>query len=137
MQHTCARCGRAFEAKRDNARFCSERCRTGASRARRSGRPETIASVSVLPVAHEDVGSGVVGATRAELEAACRVDTVLGQAALKLAERIDSSTAVMGFAALVRELRETMVEAVRDAEQRSDALDEIQQRALELLRGTG
>lgn len=71
---------------------------------------------------------GTVGATHAELERAGRLDTHLGQSALALAARIDSATAVMGFAALVKELRMTMVEALKGAPRQADELDELEER---------
>jgi hypothetical protein len=54
-------------------------------------------------------------AVKAELERAGRLDTYLGAAAVMLAERIDTSNAVMGFAALVAELRRTMDAALEGA----------------------
>jgi hypothetical protein len=43
----------------------------------------------------------------------------------------------MGFAALVRELRDTMVEAVKDVEEHADAADAIRAAALRLLGAAG
>jgi len=54
---------------------------------------------------------------------------------LALAERIDNATAVMGFAALVRELRVTMQAAVEGARNDTDALTDIRSSAaLKLIR---
>jgi len=69
-----------------------------------------------------------VEAVRAELEAAGRVDTYLGRAALALAVRIDYSTAVMGFAALVKELRATMQAATEGVVVAADPIDELRAR---------
>lgn len=65
---------------------------------------------------------------QAELDAAGRADTYLGAAALALADRIDQSTAVMGFAALVKELRATMDAALAGVKKVADPLDELRAR---------
>jgi hypothetical protein len=65
---------------------------------------------------------------QAKLEAAGRSETYLGAAALALADRIDQSTAVMGFAALVKELRATMDAALDGVQQAADPLDELKRR---------
>jgi len=69
-----------------------------------------------------------VEAVRAELEAAGRADTYLGRAAAALAVRIDESTAVMGFAALVKELRATMQAATEGVVVQADPIDELRER---------
>jgi hypothetical protein len=69
-----------------------------------------------------------VGAVQAQLEAAARAETYLGASALRLAERIDQSTAVMGFAALVKELRSTMDAALAGVKVANDPVDEIRLR---------
>jgi hypothetical protein len=131
MAKACARCGKRLPA-RSRRRFCDDDCKQAAYRARKSGRPESLTGVVVnLPVKV----SNVVAATRAELEAADQLSTHLGQAALALAERIDNATAVMGFAALVRELRDTMVEAVKDVEQHADTADVLRAAALRVIGG--
>jgi hypothetical protein len=63
-----------------------------------------------------------------ELEQAGRAETYLGAAALALADRIDQSTAVMGFAALVKELRVTMEAATAGARATADPVDELRAR---------
>ena len=69
-----------------------------------------------------------VAAVTSELEAAGRLETYLGASALALAERIDSSTAVMGFAALVKELRSTMEAALAGVVVAADPVDELRSR---------
>jgi hypothetical protein len=124
---TCLVDGVPFEAKRAAAKYCSERCRKRAQRGH-------LLPVSTLP--KPDVPDGVtVAQVRAELGAAGRADTYLGAAALALAERIDNATAVMGFAALVRELRVTMEAAMEGAGNDVDALTDIRSSAaLKLIR---
>ena len=83
------------------------------------------------------VAASVVAATRVELAAAGRLSTHLGQAALALADRIDNARAVMGFAALVKEYRDTMRVALEDVEVNDDgALSKIQADALRLIAGS-
>ncbi len=127
MTKTCLVDGVPFEAKRAAAKYCSERCRKRAQRGH-------LLPVSTLP--KPDVPDGAtVERVRAELAAVERVDTYLGAAALALAERIDNATAVMGFAALVRELRVTMGAAMEGAGHDTDALVDIRSSAaLKLIR---
>jgi len=67
-------------------------------------------------------------ATR-ELEAADRLDTVLGQAALVLARRIESPMETgASIASMTKQLRETLADALKGAQQVADPLDEIRAR---------
>ena len=127
MTKTCLVDGVPFEAKRAAAKYCSERCRKRAQRGH-------LLPVSMLPKPDAPDGA-TVERVRAELAAVDRVDTYLGAAALALAERIDNATAVMGFAALVRELRVTMGAAMEGAGHDTDALVDIRSSAaLKLIR---
>jgi hypothetical protein len=114
MRKACAFCGDGFAAQRSTAKYCSRKCNVAASKART--RPVLASAAGV---------AGTVASVQAELEAAGRADTYLGSAALALAERIDRSTAVMGFAALVKELRSTMAAALAGAAVAADPLDEL------------
>lgn len=120
MQRACDSCAEFYTAVRSTSRFCSDTCR-------KRGQRGHIAAVPVTPDV-PPVVTGTVAATRAELAAADRLGTYLGAAALALAVRIDESTAVMGFAALVKELRSTMVEALKGAPRAADAVDELEER---------
>jgi hypothetical protein len=93
----CEHCGGRMDPKK--VRYCSQRCRTAACRARK-------APVLDLPVVPED--KSTVEAVVRELDAAGRGDTFRGRAAVALAARIDAATAVMGFAAMVKQLESTM-----------------------------
>lgn len=115
MTRTCSSCGRPFEAERSTAKYCGPTCRKRASR-----RPsEPSGPVAALPI-------GLVEATRTELAAAGQESSALGQAALRLAERMcgefDTGSAV---AALSKELRAVMAEALADAPKAADAMDEL------------
>ena len=128
MTKTCVVCGKFFEATRAVAKYCP-----GGVCGKRAQRGHVLKSapVSVLPRAD---GLTVVQ-VRAQLAVADRVDTYLGAAALALAKRIDDASAVMGFAALVRELRVTMAAALEGAGHGTDALTDIRSSAaLKLIR---
>lgn len=120
MQRNCDACGGRYTAKRPNSRFCSESCRKKAARGTESPRIEPILADPAVATTRSRV--------QAELDAAGRGETYLGAAALALADRIDQSTAVMGFAALVKELRATMDAALAGAKAKGDELDELRAR---------
>lgn len=122
MQRTCEACSAPYEASRPTARFCSERCK---KRVQRGQVPFAVAPPTARASGTE---SGTAARVRAELDAAGRLETYLGAAALALAERIDESTAVMGFAALVKELRSTMDAAMAGVQQAADPVDELRSR---------
>jgi hypothetical protein len=82
-------------------------------------------TVGTAPEQDATANPSTVSAVRAALEAGGRLDTYLGAAALALAERVDSSTAVMGFAALVKELRVTMDAAMAGVTTAVDPVDEL------------
>jgi gamma-glutamyl phosphate reductase len=113
----CEQCDAEYESAAQNARFCSAKCRKAAFKARQE----------IDGTATERRVSAVAAVT-SDLEAAGRLETYLGAAALALAERIDSSTAVMGFAALVKELRSTMDAALAGVVVAADPVDELRSR---------
>lgn len=120
MQRNCDACGGQYTAQRRSSRFCSESCRKKAARGTESPRIDPITDDSSVATTRSRV--------QAELDAAGRAETYLGAAALALADRIDQSTAVMGFAALVKELRSTMDAALAGAKVAADPLDELRAR---------
>jgi hypothetical protein len=72
-----------------------------------------------------------------ELEAAGRLDSMLGQAAVVLAARVSSPTETgASVASMTKQLRETMADAVKDAVVAADPLDELR-RLRDVKRGTG
>ena len=138
MRKACDSCGVAFEAKRPAAKYCGERCRKRAQR--RPGGVKAKTRAGALPVAALPVGSHegpLAAATLAELEQAGRADTAAGNAALALARRIDSGITETGssLAAMVREHRATLAEAVRNAAVAADPLDELRSRRERKLAG--
>ena len=69
-----------------------------------------------------------MGAARDELQAAGRLSTAAGAAVMMLARRIDSAGPLetgSAYAALVKEFRAAMAEAVANAEQEDDPIDEL------------
>lgn len=124
MHKTCDSCGQPFEAKRAAAKYCGERCKKRAQRQPKAPDSE------VSPRAAEVTADALAVATRTELEAAGRLASATGQAALVLARRIDSCEAETGssLAALVREHRATLGEALQAAEGKADPLDELRVR---------
>ena len=135
MEATCARCGQTFSPASKRARFCSVKCRTQATRARAKGEPES-AVVKPKPkrsrkaaATEPDAPVGALGAVLAELRAAGRLESSAGQAAVALARRIDDGAeSSSGLAALTREMRAAMAEALSRVEASGDALDELRAR---------
>jgi hypothetical protein len=120
VQRNCDRqaCRTSYEAKRSTSKFCSDDCRV--RNASESKVVDLPASADAPPEA------SVAAAVRAELDTAGRVDTTLGQAALRLAARIDGGGDTgAGMASLSRELRATMDAALRNAAKSADRLDEL------------
>jgi hypothetical protein len=137
---TCEVCPTEFEAKRASAKYCSERCKKRAQR-----RPGGVKAAKVLPLPAEPTSEpapaltgSVAAATIAELEAAGRLDTATGQAAVALARRIDAAGAETGssLAAVARQHMATLAEAVKNASVAADPLDELRMRR-ERKRDTG
>jgi|SRR5690242_14647900 hypothetical protein len=118
----CDACGKTYEAHRVTSKFCSPKCRI--ANHEKSKRPS--AALSAEPV---DEGP-VFAKSRAKLEAAGRLDTWEGAVALQLAARLDAQVREggMGVAAIVREHRASMEEALKGASVAADPLDELRER---------
>jgi len=115
VQRTCAVCGRDFDAKRKDAITCGATCRSN----RRNGKSATTPTDTPL-----------VRATRAELEAAGKLDTRLGQQALVLAAGMSTGS---GVGQLSKELDRVMEAAIGisvkpPAAGTGDAVDELRAR---------
>jgi hypothetical protein len=133
VKATCEECGTEFEAKRRGAAFCGNTCKMRAFRAdKRGDRPEpALAAVADIPA----VEPPLVTATRRELEAAGRFDTVVGQIAMELAAKVCSDRDTgSAKAAAAKELRTVMAEALTVAE-KADSLDELASRRLKRASG--
>lgn len=76
-----------------------------------------------------DVPDGVYAATLAELESAGRVHTAKGQACLLLADRLDERVdTAAGAASAVKQLRESLDDALAGATVAADPVDELRRR---------
>jgi len=94
---SCEFCGVDYEARRQSARFCSDRCRQRLRRA-----PVAAGAAPTTP-------GEVVDATRRELVAAGMLDTTLGRLALILAARMESPAETdSSVASVSREFRAVM-----------------------------
>ena len=83
---------------------------------------------SALPVAVVGSDGLMVAAVRAELEVAGRDGTYMGALALTLADRMDGSKSIMGYAAMAKELRSTMDAALVGVRVAADPVDELRLR---------
>ena len=102
---TCQRCGRSFEAKRSDAKFCGATCRSR----------NHVAPVE-LPVSKVPSPSLVVDATRSELAEVGRESSALGLAALALARKLDEGRdSAAGLASVAKQLELTLASAKRGA----------------------
>lgn len=123
MERACRRCGKPFVPKRSTKVYCSDLCRSRASQDRAAQKP--LAEVAPLPA----TAGPMLAAARVELEAAGRSDTTLGQMVLSLAARLDAGQDTgSAVAALTRELRVTMEQALDGAPSAADELDELKAR---------
>lgn len=127
---TCAACGER-PPKTEKSRFCDDR---ECVRARARGRKRTQRGQVLEFPAKPAEESSTFTATLEELRAADRERTPLGQAALVLASRLDGATRETGssVAALARELRATLDEALKDAPRAADALDGLRGKVVRL-----
>ena len=123
MRKQCAVCEAGFDAKRATAKYCSSRCRVRAARQPKPDAPRP----PQMPV---DPDAELWTATLAELAAAGRVASASGQAALLLARRLDSPLIEPGssVAAMVREHRAALADALKGAVSEVNPLDELRAR---------
>jgi len=124
----CNFCGRPYEAKHvTTSKFCGVNCRN--RNARGAPPPPTPPVVSLSQADDGDTTTNDLNkATKAELEAAGKLDTSLGQQAMSLAVRMGGFDTGGGLAALSRELRAVMAEATHGAKASVDVVDELRAR---------
>lgn len=133
MDRECEACGRPFEARNKVARFCAEAdCRRRRARARKQ-KQLTGRIVDLRPPSEPDSTESSVSTystTLSTLVESGRVETPLGQAALRLAARIDGSSSDSGssLAAMVRELAKTLTQAMAGSGMSGDPVDELKSR---------
>lgn len=114
----CLACGAEITGAKTK-KYCDAKCR-------KRGQ----LGIRVIPTAAPVDGLGPVeSVTFAELAAVERLETVAGASAVALARSIDSGGVTgSAMAALVKELRATMVDATADVRVAADPLDELRQR---------
>ncbi|SRR6266536_283575 len=127
MRVSCAACGKPFDAQRKTATYCGPACR---KRKQRRG------AVEALPSPVEVPSGSLADTVRDELRSAGQLNSALGAQAVRLAERMESPFDTgSAIAALSRELRAVMTEALQDASRAVDPLDELAQRRLQKAAG--
>lgn len=134
MSRACDSCGSLYEPLRKTSRYCSGKCR---KRAQRSGlaKPQS----TDRPSAPAAAAGSLHAAVLVELKNAQKETTALGQACLALARRIDSGASESGsaIAALTRELRASLAEALKVPTGSGDLLDELARKRQERLAAAG
>ena len=142
MHVECATCGTEFVAKRKTATYCSTQCRVRAHRTKPPALPTAVQAATAKktaqakargkapPAEDPDEPGSVADAVKAELTKADRVGTVMGQAALVLARRIDHSAMDTGSAvsSLVKQLSASLDAALAGAVVEEDIVDEVRRR---------
>ncbi len=138
MQKTCEACGDPFEAKRPSRKTCGERCR---KRMQRQPSAEVVRLHASGQPGQQSLAGSLTAATQRGLTDADRLDTELGQAAMLLARRLDDvgpGETGAGMAALVKEYRATLADALKDSDRKAEGtVDEIRTAALRLIEGLG
>lgn len=126
MDRICDACGATYEAIRANARFCSDRCRKRTARMPRPLTEMPNAEQASAPVMASTLARTVVD----ELTAAGVLESSPAQAAILLATRMELGTSDTGsaVAAMSRELRSLMAEALGKTEVAADPMDELKAR---------
>lgn len=121
VTRNCDFCGAAYGARRSTSRFCSDNCRK---------RNHLTPLPRPVPQQHPAVAAdhSILDATRAELQAAGRLDSWRGQLALLLAERMGGFETGGAMAALSRELSRVIVEVMRDTPAAAELIDEVRRR---------
>lgn len=127
MDRSCEVCSTAFRPTRSTAKYCSARCKKRAADKRAADRIAAERSSAPGP-AETSVSTALVDQVRAELEAARRLDTVIGRQALLLASRLETNTNDTGgsAAAVSKELRAVMAEALSGVHQADDPVQQSQ-----------
>lgn len=112
---SCRACGATLEGD-PRKRYCGDACR------KRGSRGATVTDIRQEPLT-------VAAATHAALEQAGRLDSPAGSSAMVLAAKLDrGGDTGSAVAALVRELRATMVDALANAEVAEDPVDELRRK---------
>ena len=126
MQRVCDCCGRTYEAKRSTSRYCTDICRMRAKR----GTPMPLHVVERPAEQQPKPDGSLLGSVLVALNEAGTIDAPAGRLAAQLAARLcdpnanDSGSAV---AALARELRAVLAEAIPTRAASASPLDAIRE----------
>lgn len=126
-RRACVVCSTSYQPKRPTAKYCSDRCKKRASDQRAADR-RAAERAATAPPAETTRSTELVDQVRAELEAAGRLDTVIGRQAMLLASRLETNTNDTGgsAAAVSKELRAVMAEAMSGVHQAEDPVQQSQ-----------
>jgi hypothetical protein len=149
VKKSCEACGNLFETPKSWGKFCGATCRKRASRA----SAETPREAKIKPVRVPEppktreiapekpppaprwqpvAAHPLISQTTRALEEAGALESVLGQTALRLAEKLagnfDTGSAM---ASLSRELRAVMQQALTEGTAKADSLDELAARRMQ------
>ena len=128
MQRPCDVCGESYEAKRATSKYCSDRCKMRKAR----GAPvEHVDATPLRPIgdAQESEVGPVEAETSRHLTEVKREASVLGQAALALARRLDLGRDTgAAMASLAKQLEATLSSATKGVALSADPLDELRAR---------
>jgi hypothetical protein len=133
VDRSCEVCGKALTSTRKDARYCSSSCRGKAVAKRRLAAQAAEVVVPISPAAPPAETSGLRATVAEQLRKVKRLDTVAGQQALLLADRLEHSTLDNGsaVAALSKELDRLTAALLSDLREEPDALDDAQGQVLE------
>jgi hypothetical protein len=132
MHRPCDVCGEVYEAKRSSSKYCSGRCRVRAARGSVTEHRDEVAPTLVqLPTESDQIGP-VETVTLQHLRDAERDQTVLGQASLALARRLDYGRDTgAGMASLAKQLEASLKAATADVKSAASPLDQARDQLAE------
>ena len=126
IERDCDNCGQRYTTKSGQSKFCKD---LGCGRERVRLRKRKFDGKNVVPFTP---GEGTLTtAARARLTEGGMLETDAGRLVLHLAERLDGSSKDTGssFAALSREYRTAMAEAMKDAAQQANPISTLREAA--------
>lgn len=125
MRRSCDICGKRYEAKRQNSKYCSGNCGQRAYRLRQGQKARsTIVAISTDAPEPTDEQGPVEASTLQVLTACERETTPLGLSVLAMSRRIDAGFDTgAGLAALVKQFESTLRTATSGALDEQSALD--------------
>lgn len=130
----CVPCGRHFEPSSPAQKYHDATCRQKAHR-NKSLAAEVVQLPGTKPAAPNAEPVTLEATVHRELEKAKRLDTALGVHVLRLAARLDRAERETGaaLAQLDKAFRSAYAEALADAEEEGDELDDLRGQAVRLL----